>query len=606
MNAMLRAALLSTAVALAACDRASEPLPPAPAIDPAVERQAATTALHELFDQEWQRYLKDSPIAASYIGDRRYNDRWDDISPEAFESRNAADQVALEKLGAIDRDLLSKEEQLNYDLFRRQLEDGIEAYGFHGFLMPVDQINGPQVLSQIVEVLRFDGAEDYEDWMARLQAYGPFVDQAIANMKRGMAEGRVRPRIVLQRVLEQIAQQIVLAPQDTLFYKPFKAFPPSIPAEVGAQIALGGQAAIQDQVVPALVRLQTFIEKEALPASPESVGLSTQPDGTNFYAYLARRHTTTKMTPEAIHELGIQEVARIRNEMTTVMKQAGFKGSLSRFFEMLRTDPRFRHLEAAPLLDGYRVIAKRIDPELPRLFGKLPRLTYGIRPIPDVAAPAVAAAYYYAGAADGTRAGNVWVNLYKPETRNTWEMEALMLHEAVPGHHLQIALEQELPGLPDFRRNGPDPTAFVEGWALYAESLGPEVGLYQDPYAKFGQLAFEMWRAVRLVVDTGLHTKKWSRQKAIDYFLDNAPKSELEVVNEVDRYIADPGQALAYKIGALRIHALRKRAKEALGERFDLRAFHDVVLGSGAVPLDVLEAQVDAWIAAAKQQEKSK
>jgi uncharacterized protein (DUF885 family) len=430
------------------------------------------------------------------------------------------------------------------------------------------------------------------------------VDQTIGDMKRGIAEGRVRPKIVMQRVLEQLNQQLALAPQDSPFYKPFTTFPPAVPADVGQQLALGGQGAIQDQVMPALTRLRDFIQKDALPAAPDAVGLSSQPDGANYYAFLARFHTTTKLSPEAIHELGIQEVARIRNEMTATMKQSGFKGSLAKFFEMLRTDPRFRYATPEQLLDGYRVIAKRIDPELPRLFGKLPRLTYGVRAIPAAAAAAAPAAYYFPGAADGSRAGNVYVNLDKPETRNTWEMEALMLHEAVPGHHLQIALGQELQGLPDFRRNGVEFTAFVEGWGLYSESLGSEVGLYQDPYTKFGRLTFEMWRAVRLVVDTGLHTKKWTRQKAIDYFMDNAPKSEPEVANEVDRYIANPGQALAYKLGELRIQALRKRAQEALGEHFDLRAFHDVVLGSGALPLDVLEANVDAWIAATKEKKK--
>ena len=404
----------------------------------------------------------------------------------------------------------------------------------------------------------------------------------------------------MKRVPAQIDRQLVKKPEASPFYTPFLKFVAAIPESERARLQDSAKAAIRDSAVPAYQRLKEVMAKEYLPKCRDSVGASELPEGRDAYAFAARSTTTTQLTPDEIHAIGLREVARIRMEMEAIRKQVGYRGDLKAFFTYLRSDPKFFHRDGQALLSAYRDIAKRIDPELPKLFGKLPRLPYGVRAVPEAQAPDTHAAYYQPGASDGTRAGNFYANLYKPGSRPKWEQEALTAHEAVPGHHLQIALQQELVSdaggtLPAFRSQISF-TAFVEGWGLYAESLGPEIGLYQDPYSKFGQLTYEMWRAVRLVVDTGMHAKGWSRQQAIDFFKANTPRAELDITNEIDRYIAWPGQALAYKIGELKIKELRARATATLGSKFDIRGFHDVVLGSGALPLDILERNVDAWI----------
>ncbi|MEQ1439652.1 DUF885 domain-containing protein [Fontimonas sp. SYSU GA230001] len=557
----------------------------------------AVADLHALFDAEWQRTLRDSPETATYLGDARYDDRWTDWSAAAIERRHAADRAALDRLALIDREALPPAEQLNYDLFERQTREAVEAHAFRPFLLPLNQRGGIQTQDEILEVLRFDSTRAYENWLSRLQALPVLIAQTEALMRTGIREKRVHARVVMERVPAQLDQQIVDDPRRSPFYKPFLSFDAGIPADRRAAYAERARQLIAEGVVPAYRRFRRFFVEDYLPACRKDAGVWAQPDGERLYAWLARHHTTTELSPDRIHEIGLAEVRRIRGEMEQIKHDVGFDGDQSAFIAHLRSDPQFYYRNGDELLLAYQALAKRVDPELARLFKTLPRLPYGVRPIPDNIAPDTTTAYYLPGAADGSRAGWYYVNLYKPETRPRYEMEALTLHESVPGHHLQIARAQELGELPEFRRNGPGFTAFVEGWGLYAESLGTELGLYRDPYAKFGALTYEMWRAVRLVVDTGMHHKRWTRQQAIDYFKANAAKSELDIVNEIDRYIAWPGQALAYKIGQLKIRELRTRAEQALGEKFDVREFHDTVLGSGAIPLDLLERHVDAWIA---------
>jgi len=552
-------------------------------------------ALHELFASEWDYQMEQFPTWASRLGDRRWNDRWEDLSLEAIDKRHAHDIEAVVKLKAIDPGKLSAADRLNYDLFLKRYQNRIEGHGFRWHLIPLNQRGGVQTADELVDALRFETVKDYEDWLARLGAFSTYMEQTVRLMREGIKARMILPKIVLERVPAQIDKQIVGDAKSSPFYKPFKRFPASISDQERARLTAAAEKAVAASVIPAFRQLKRFFLDHYLPASWNQVGIWQLPQSEAMYDYLVRLYTTTSMTPKEIHELGLSEVRRIRAEMQGIIEKLGYKGSFAEFIAFLRSDPQFYYQRPDELLEAYRALTRRIDPLLPKIFKTLPRMPYGVESIPQNIAPDTTTAYYRAPAADGSRAGTYFVNLYKPEARPKYEMMVLSLHEAVPGHHLQIALAMEQDGMPNFRRHG-GYTAFVEGWALYAESLGEELGLYDGLYSKFGQLTYEMWRAVRLVVDTGIHHMRWDRQKAIDFFLENTAKQELDVVNEVDRYISWPGQALAYKIGQLKISAIRSKAEKALGSKFDIRSFHDELLKDGALPLDVLESKMDRWL----------
>lgn len=551
--------------------------------------------LHTIFAKHWERSLKQNPVRASYLGDRRFNQDWQDLTLDAFQERLDGDISALQDLKSIDKELLSEADKLNYALFERRYQDRIERAQFKPYLMPISHRGGIQTQDQMGNRIRMREASDFNDWLVRLNKIDQPINQTIQLMEQGLEEGYRAPTVLMQRVPAQIKRQLVTAPEQSPFYKPFVDLPASFTEDEKSELRARAKKVISQTVIPAYQRLDTYFTQTYLPATREDIGTASLPNGNAYYEYLVRRFTTTNLTPDEVHNLGLKEVERNLSEMRAIMKEVGFDGTLQEFFTHLRTDEKFYYDTPEELFEAYLAISKRLDPELVHLFGRLPRMPYGLKRIPDATAPDTTTAYYTRPAADGSRAGFYYVNLYKPETRPKWEMEVLSVHEAVPGHHLQIALQQELVGLPNFRRYGGF-TAFTEGWGLYSERLGYDLGMYQDPYSRFGQLTYDMWRAVRLVVDTGMHYKGWDRQKAIDYFLQNAPKTELDITNEIDRYIGNPGQALAYKLGQLKLLELRDRAQEALGEEFDIRSFHDEVLSHGSVPLLVLEEIIDEWI----------
>ncbi|MEJ7590007.1 MAG: DUF885 domain-containing protein [Planctomycetaceae bacterium] len=559
----------------------------------------AASRLHRIFDEEWQRTLKENPTQASQLGDRRYNTFWPDTSLTAIHVSQTRTRQVLATMKALDRSSFSADDNLNARLFEFQYEAEISEQRFQLHLLPVNQRGGIQDEDTTVDVLQFDTLRDYQDWIARLRAFPLYTARTMALMRQGIHERMIHPKIVMQRVPAQLRKQLVSQPHESPYYKPFRTFTVELTDTEKNHLRKDAAAAIESCILPSYRTFLEFFEKEYLPACFEDVGCWQRPDGQAMYAELARRFTTTNLTPQEIHDIGLAEVKRIRSEMEAIQNEVGFQGSFQEFLIHLRSDKQFYFDTPEELLQAYRECCDRINPNLPKLFLKLPKSAYDIRPIPDQMAQDTTTAYYRPPAADGTRPGSYFVNLYRPETRPKFEIDALSLHESVPGHHLQIALSMELTDVPEFRRYGGH-TAFIEGWALYTEKLGGELGLYRDPYSRFGQLTYEMWRAVRLVVDTGMHCLKWSRQEAIDFFADNTAKSMLDIENEIDRYIAWPGQALAYKIGELKIQELRRRCEQELGDRFDVREFHDVVLKNGAVPLDVLDELVTAWIAAKK------
>jgi uncharacterized protein (DUF885 family) len=578
--------LLTLAVAIVASSSAQQP--------------SDSARLRQLFAQNWEYTMREYPEFATAVGYPGQNARWTDNALEAIARRKRELNDPLNVLRTIDRAKLSPTDQLNYDLFRRTFTDAVEESRFPGELMPINQMGGVQqdVPSTIAQ-MPAGSVREYEDIIARLRAVPVLVNQTIVLLERGLAAGLTPPRVTLRDVPAQAQNLVVDDPIKSPLLAAFTRFPPEVPGADQERLRAGAVVAYRDSVAPAFRKLSAFLRDKYVPGARTTTGIRDLPNGLAWYQVRARSSTTTELTPAQIHAIGLAEVKRIRGQMDSVIAASGFKGSFAEFVQFLRTDPRFFWTTPEDLVRGSRELMKRIDPELVRLVGTLPRLTYGVSPIPSYAERSQTTAYYQPGSPRGRRPGTYFVNTYNLPARPKWEMEALSLHEAVPGHHLQIALAQELEEVPEFRRYG-GYTAFVEGWALYSESLGGELGLYGDPYSKFGQLTYEMWRAVRLVIDTGIHTMGWTREQAIDYFKANAAKTEHDITVEVDRYIVWPGQALAYKIGELKIKELRAYATTTLGSRFDVRAFHDQVLGGGAVPLDVLEARIRAWVASVR------
>jgi len=551
---------------------------------------------HELLSEQWEKGIVRNPEWASSLGDNRFNDKLNDTSYETILKRQGETRELQETVKKIDRSKLSEDDQLNYDLYLQGIEKQIEGFQFLSYLIPIDQMGGIQIgFAGISNYMPFNNVKDYENYLARMRAFPIKLDQTINLMKRGVKEGWVPPKIILVSVPDQIKAQFEKMIEESPLFKPFKDFPESIPSEEQTRLIDEMLSVLTEYVYPAYETLYSYFIESYLPSCGESIACKDFPNGDVYYKYQIKSYTTTNLTAEEIHQIGLGEVDRIRAEMKKVINMTEFNGSFDEFLTFLRSDSQFYFTSEDELLNEYRMICKKADAELPKFFGLLPRLPYGVKPIPDYQAPASPTAYYYSGSQEAGRAGFFMANTYKLETRPKYEMEALSIHEAVPGHHLQITLAQELDNIPKFRRYG-GYTAFVEGWGLYSEKLAEEMGFYEDPYSKFGQLTYEMWRACRLVVDTGMHTLGWTRQEAIDFMLSNTAKTENDVTVEIDRYIAWPGQALAYKIGELKIRELRSKAEKEMGDNFNIRDFHDVVLGNGAVPLDILEKHVNEYI----------
>ena len=561
----------------------------------------AEARLQSLIDLFYEYTMVTSPEFATYLGDPRYQDRLSDNSLAWQLEEEARTARTLEVLQAIPRDELSESSQLNHDLLVNLMNNNLAGFEFHDEYLVISQLGGPQQdFAQLFAIMAPDSEADYRNVLSRMNQIPQQIDNAIQRMRKGLEKGVTPPKVTLRDVPDQIRAQIPEQPLQSPLLQGFANMPDSIPEDTQSALREQAVKTYNNQLKPAFTELLKFVEEDYLPGARESIAMGDMPDGQAWYAHRARTSTTTDMTPKEIHEVGLSEVKRIRGEMDQVIEDSGFEGSFEEFLQFLRTDPQFYYTSADELMQGYRDIAKRADPQLVKLFGKLPRLPYGVVEVPDYAAKSATTAYYQQGSLEAGRPGNFFANTYALDTRPKWEMEALTLHEAVPGHHFQIALAQEQDELPWFRRIS-GYTAFVEGWGLYSESLGDEMGFYTDPYSKFGQLTYEMWRAIRLVVDTGMHSLGWDRQRAIDYFMANAGKQEHDVIVEVDRYIVWPGQALAYKIGELKLQELRAYGEETLGEDFDIRAFHDQVLGAGALPLNVLDQRIRDWVDSQKE-----
>jgi uncharacterized protein (DUF885 family) len=556
-------------------------------------------ALGDLFHEYWEDQLKHNPEFASSLGDKRYNDQTSDYSVQAVNDALAREQKFLLRLASIDPTGFTDQEKTSQDLLIREFELDEEGAEFKDWEMPVNQMGGIyNDYPRLAAMLSFTTVKDYDDWIARLHALPTAFAQVTENMSIGMEDGRVPPKYLLEKALDEVKQLANQKPEDSPLALPIKNFPAAIPAAEQERIKTAMLDAITKEDLPAYLRFARFLEVSYIPAGRAKPGIDSLPDGKKYYQFLIKQTTTTNLTADQIHQIGLDEVKKDEAEMLAIAQKLGFQ-DLKSFRESLKTNPKLHPASADALLDTYRGYLKPMQAKLPELFGTLPRAPFEVVAVPDFMAKNSAPAYYQPGTTDGSRPGRLFIDTYNAAERNLYGVESIAYHEGIPGHHLQISIAHELTGLPEFRKYGRY-TAYTEGWGLYAERLGKDVGFYQDPYSDYGRLEADIWRAIRLVVDTGVHSEGWTREQMVAYFHDHSNVDEPSVQAEVDRYIAWPSQALSYKIGQLKILELRDRAQKALGAKFDIRAFHDQVLDAGALPLDVLEKRIDAWIAKSK------
>ena len=563
---------------------------------------SAGEALNALFAEHFEANLEMNPLSATFIGDNRYNDRLaNSNSPEYREADEAMDRKFLAQLLDIDRDKLEYQDQLSYDLFKINREQSLEGNQFPFHLQPVNQFysmtNFFVQLGSGTGAHPFKTVKDYEDFLSRADQFSINVDQIITNMQEGMRQGVTQPRILMEKLVPQVDAHVVDDVKNSNFYKPVMNMPADFSDEDRARLTAAYEDKIGNTIVPAYARLSNFLGDEYNSAARETVGLYAQPNGENWYKYMVRVRTTTDMTPDEIHQIGLDEVARIHKEMHGVMKEVGFEGDLKEFFEFVNTDEQFFYDESEEMIQGYRDMSEKVAELSKSLFDVMPKSEFEVRKVEAFREASASKGSYQSGTPDGSRPGIFYANTYDIKARGKWAMESLFLHEAIPGHHFQIMIQRENEALPGFRRFGGF-TAYSEGWGLYAESLGKEIGMYTDPYSYFGGLNAELWRSIRLVVDTGIHAKQWSRQEVLDYMYANSAVAEVRAVSEAERFMAIPGQALAYKVGQLKIREIRNKAEAALGDKFNVKDFHTEVLKDGAMPLSILEAKVDRWIEA--------
>ena len=573
-----------------------------PSVAPEASAASAGERLSQLVEGHFEETLVLNPVRATMIGDNRYNDRFtNSLSDEQRARRLALFQRSLEAARKLDTAALSPEQRLTHTLFVEELEEEIAEERFPRHLLPLNQFySTPNFFVQLGSgkgVHPFKTVKDYEDFLSRVEGFLEWNESAIARLREGVGKGIVLPRVLVERTLPQLAAHVVAKPEDSLFFQPVAHFPEGIAEADRARLTEAWRATIQNKLVPAYRRLHDFLRDEYLPRARPTVGLSALPGGAEWYAHLVRTTTTTELTPDALHELGKREVARIHSEMDAIIRQVGFKGDRDAFEKHLETLPELRFKSREEMLQRYRETKARVDALTPKLFDLIPKQDYEVRPVEAFREKSAAGGSYMSASPDGSRPGVFYLNTRGYADAPFIGMEALTLHEGAPGHHFQISIQQTLEQLPRFRRFG-GYTAYSEGWGLYAETLGPELGMYQDPYQRYGALGSELWRAIRLVLDTGLHSKGWTREQAIAWGLENSPVDEPKVMAEVERFIAIPSQALAYKVGQLKISELRARAEQKLGPAFDLKAFHRQILEDGALPLKVLEEKIDRWLAA--------